>query len=266
MPKVLKRIPTAQKLIFDAPMTIAGIEFHPGDVLPREVQEKIPVKNLDAMKRTGVLVLAAPAEVSPKVRGLRERRGAAQIELANVQAIRARIRNDKIEAERRAQLLAKERAAGALAAYREGGMKPGGDELRRARDELADLDAADGQAQQEEIRLRREINRLDREVKFTCAEEIINERLGLADDIMPAIGTLIPLFQKFNATAARFERLIPGSNQIASDWRLKAVIDEHLLGHAIAPSLRVTDLREFEARIYGDVLARAIRAAEKQSD
>lgn len=146
-------------------------------------------------------------------------------------------------------------------------MRPDGDELRRAQDALDDLVAAEGQAQQEQVRITKEIKRLDRDAELARAGKVMDERLVLCKEITAGIDKLAPLFSKFAATAATFERLVrSGSNQVQSDWRIKAVIDEQLLFHAIAPALRVADLQEIERKIYGDVLARAVRAAAAEQD
>lgn len=264
MQKILKR-PADQKLVCTTLITLGGVRFSPGDPLSREVLAKLPPRNLNALISTGAVTYLA--EIHPEESDLHRQRRECQIELASVKAVLTRIQSDKLQAIQQIEELAQKRAADALAEYREGGPKSDGSELRKTRDALVDLGAAESQAIQEIARLESEIKILDRRAELTRAGKVRDQRVELCKEITAGIDRLAPLFKRFAETSGHFERLVrSGSGQIASDWRLKNLIDERLLFHAIPVSLKVTDLAAIEGRIYSDVLDRAVRAAEKQGD
>ncbi|MGH8489811.1 MAG: hypothetical protein ACREXS_13330 [Gammaproteobacteria bacterium] len=87
--------------------------------------------------------------------------------------------------------------------------------------------------------------------------------LGICRDLQPVIETLGPLMQRYKELGVLIANFGAGSsNQLHSDWRVRAVLGQHTELDVIHPSHRTSNLAEAESRILDQVLRDLERAAK----
>lgn len=241
------------------------VHYKASDVIPQDVVERIPPKNLAALlsPTVGTLTISPSVDIGKVESGIHDQRRATLDEVSNTTEILARIQSEKDALAIEVEALEQVQRASALADYRAGKSSHSSPELDKARARLVSLNDAEVQGVEERARLLALAETLALEAELERARAIAEKHIATCTELQAGVEALVPIFAKYKAEATQFHYLTKETgSQVTSFWRLENLIAERLYSRALSRGLRVENLADLDGRIFAAVLSKAMKEIE----